>query len=253
MSSEGNDRSHLTPETSRGYLGGRLDSTAMHQIETHLLECEFCSDAVEGFELYEHAQVRTEQTLLALRKDLNQKIREHKQPRMIRWPVWSAAAGIALAIAGYVVIKQQEKEQQLAAIRQSEAFLQTGVNDTLIIFMPEAPEPVNKEKFLAVNTPPVPQANASSGQAAVSALPDSPKAGDSVSVVLSARQKRAPITGSVAIRGLKKQAGQPPSAARVISGRVVTSDNSSLPGANVLVPGTGLGTRPEEHTSELQS
>src|SRR3546814_1749222 len=87
--------------------------------------------------------------------------------------------------------------------------------------MPEAPEPVNKEKFLAVNTPPVPQANASSGQAAVSALPDSPKAGDSVSVVLSARQKRAPITGSVAIRGLKKQAGQ--------------------------------HTRSEEHTSALQS
>src|SRR3546814_8578531 len=98
---------------------------------------------------------------------------------MIRWPVWSAAAGIALAIAGYVVIKQQEKEQQLAAIRQSEAFLQTGVNDTLIIFIPEAPEPVNKEKFLAVNTPPVPQANASSGQAAVSALPDSQQAADS--------------------------------------------------------------------------
>src|SRR3546814_16232575 len=100
----------------------------MHQIETHVLECEFCSDAVEGFELYEHAQVRTEQTLLALRKDLNQKIREHQQPRMIRWPVWSAADGIALAIAGYVVIKQQEKDQKTEAIRHFAASHHHGVH-----------------------------------------------------------------------------------------------------------------------------
>ncbi|QEC51451.1 TonB family protein [Anseongella ginsenosidimutans] len=166
MSSEGKYIGHLTPETIREYLGGQLDSTKMHQIETHLLECEFCADAVEGFELSERSHVKTDQALLALRKKLNQKIKEHERPRMMRWPAWSAAAGIALAIAGYVVIKQQEREQELLAIQQSEAFLQTGINDTLIIFMPEDPRPVNPEGLLASNTGYAPQPGEQHAEAA---------------------------------------------------------------------------------------
>lgn len=153
MNREGKHTGHLTPDTIRKYLAGQLSSAAMHEIETHLLDCAFCADAVDGFELSERAQVKTDRTLLALRKKLNQRIREHERPRVIRWPAWSAAAaGIALAIAGYVVIKQREKEEQLLAIQQSQAFLEAGPEDTLIIFLPEAPDPISDQRLIASNT-----------------------------------------------------------------------------------------------------
>ncbi|HYH55423.1 MAG TPA: hypothetical protein VD772_02360, partial [Anseongella sp.] len=130
---------HLTPGTIRDYLGSKLSQDKMHEIEMHLLECGFCADAVEGFELSERSNIKTERSLLILRKRLNEKLKQHERPRIIRWPAWSAAAGIALAIAGYVLIMQQEQEQQQLAVQQSEAFLQAGSDDTLLIFMPAEP------------------------------------------------------------------------------------------------------------------
>jgi len=180
MNREGKHTGHLTPDIIRKYLAGELSSAAMHAVETHLLDCAFCTDAVEGFELSERAQVKTDRTLLALRKKLNQRIREHEQPRMIRWPAWSAAAaGIALAIAGYVVIKQREKEEQLLAIQQSQAFLESGPGDTLLIFLPEAPEPVSDQRLIASNTASDPPGRAS-GLAPAPTAPDAESAADEV-------------------------------------------------------------------------
>lgn len=301
---------HLTPEAIREYLEGKLDSAAMHAIEMHLLECEFCADAVEGFELSQQSHVKTDQALLSLRKKLNQKIKEHERPRMMRWPAWSAAAGIALAIAGYVVIRQQEQEQELLAIEQSEAFLQTGINDTLIIFLPEDPEPVSKEMLLASNTrgfrqlqpgdhlspdrrrsgqetnaepaaakeplakeslaaaarqrsdavgkqaatdSPVAAARSNPArQADVRPLPDSPASviaqapvrppdsGNGVVVVEFGSQRKAAVTGNISIRGVGTDTAATRS--RLITGRVVAQNNTSLPGVSVLLEGTGQGT-----------
>lgn len=312
---------HLTPETIREYLDGKLDSAAMHGVELHLLECEFCADAVEGFELSQQSHVKTDQALLSLRKKLNQKIKEHERPRMMRWPAWSAAAGIALAIAGYVVIRQQEQEQELLAIEQSEAFLQTGINDTLIIFLPEEPEPVSREMLLASNTPgfrrlqpelysspeghpdgqgttaepaaakeavpeerlaaaasgqgaeaapektitdspvaaarskrqadarPLPDSQASTNRIARAAPVDSPDTGSGIVVVGNGSQRKAAVTGNISIRGTGNgtdTAGNETDAAlthsRLITGRVVAKDNTSLPGVSVLLEGTRQGT-----------
>lgn len=181
MNSGGNETGHLTPDTIRDYLRGNLNGRAMHEVEAHLLECGFCSDAVEGFELSERSQVKTDQAMLALRKKLNQKIREHDHPRMIKWPAWSAAAaGIALAIAGYVIIKQREDEQKLLAIEQSENFLRTDENDTLIIFLPEAPEVVASNPVARTSA----YAPATDSPQAASAAPDP---GNQESAVTSAR------------------------------------------------------------------
>lgn len=169
MRSEGVHTKHLSPDTIRAYLNGKLDPAQMHDIEMHLLECDFCSDALEGFELSEKADIRTDRSLLALRRQLNRRIREHGQPKLIRWPAWSAAAAIALAIAGYVVIMYSEREQREQAARETAAFLETGEQDTLLIFMPGAPEPYVPEELIASNTLPaagnVPSASVSSANA----------------------------------------------------------------------------------------
>lgn len=283
MNSEGiyTGTDHLTPELIREYLNGKLNEARMHEIEMHLLECDFCADAVEGFELSSQSHVKTDRALFALRKRLNEKLRQHERPGMIRWPAWSAAAGIALAIAGYVVIRQQENEQQELAVRQSEAFLQTESNDTLLIFMPAG------EELLASNEPAddrtetardfsadgarsnaiaspgaevplnaaVPENKAGIAVRKPSRiqerlrfrLPDSLNYGEEVAAVKSGnleqveRQKKP----TVYIRGttlFRNAAKQDTNEIKLVTGRVVDEEDQPLPGVSIAIGSTPAGT-----------
>src|SRR5690606_446763 len=135
MTNEGKhgDREHLSPGLIRDYLKGKLDRASMHAIEAHLLECDFCNDAVEGMELSEKARV-SDRSLLALRKRLNKRLKTHQSPPSVRWPAWTAAAAIALAIAGYVLIVQVENAERQS--EQTLAIMQPGEGDTLLIYLP---------------------------------------------------------------------------------------------------------------------
>ncbi|MEO1408311.1 MAG: zf-HC2 domain-containing protein [Bacteroidota bacterium] len=43
---------HLSPETIRDYLGGKLSLEERFAVENHLLDCEICAAAVEGFRAF---------------------------------------------------------------------------------------------------------------------------------------------------------------------------------------------------------
>jgi len=44
------DKEHLSAADIEAYLNGSLSDNEMHRIERHLLECEFCNEAMDGFE-----------------------------------------------------------------------------------------------------------------------------------------------------------------------------------------------------------
>lgn len=55
---------HLSEEQIKNYLQNRLNRTEKHQVEDHLLDCEFCSDAIEGFNEFPQAKVISREHLL---------------------------------------------------------------------------------------------------------------------------------------------------------------------------------------------
>ncbi len=46
----------LTEQQLFDYIDGKLNATEMHLVEKHLLACEMCSDALEGFEKVKHRE-----------------------------------------------------------------------------------------------------------------------------------------------------------------------------------------------------
>lgn len=45
-----NKEGHISLQQMQNYLQGKLNSAEMHAVEKHLLECDFCQDAMEGLE-----------------------------------------------------------------------------------------------------------------------------------------------------------------------------------------------------------
>ena len=47
----------LAGEEVKAYLDGSISEEGRRRVENHLLDCPLCSDAVEGFELVDTAEV----------------------------------------------------------------------------------------------------------------------------------------------------------------------------------------------------
>ncbi|MCH7535219.1 MAG: hypothetical protein IH948_05665 [Bacteroidetes bacterium] len=48
-----NQSTHISHQEIRDYLSNQLSDPDMHRIEHHMLHCEFCAEAMEGYELLE--------------------------------------------------------------------------------------------------------------------------------------------------------------------------------------------------------
>lgn len=48
---------HISAKSMKSYVHGSLNSKEMHLFEKHLLSCDLCSEALEGFELYPHINI----------------------------------------------------------------------------------------------------------------------------------------------------------------------------------------------------
>jgi len=46
-----NIEGHISANQMQNYIDGKLSNSEMHEIEKHLLECDFCAEAMEGLEL----------------------------------------------------------------------------------------------------------------------------------------------------------------------------------------------------------
>ncbi|MCP2044168.1 TonB family protein [Pontibacter sp. HSC-36F09] len=115
---------HPSVELLEQYQAGTLPDALHHQLERHLLDCDLCSDVLEGLSVSDAAQTESQV------EDINSHI-EVKSRRQSRMPVplyltdWRVAAAVAMVLLSTVVVfyynYQQVREQQGIAVQQEKA------------------------------------------------------------------------------------------------------------------------------------
>ncbi|MBX0331774.1 TonB family protein [Pontibacter sp. HSC-14F20] len=115
---------HPSVELLEQYQAGTLPDALHHQLERHLLDCDLCSDVLEGLSVSDAAQTESQV------EDINSYI-EVKSRRQNRKPVplyltdWRVAAAVAMVLLSTVVVfyynYQQVREQQGIAAQQEKA------------------------------------------------------------------------------------------------------------------------------------
>ncbi len=122
------ERACLTPEEIKQYVQNQLTKDEHLEVENHLIDCPFCSDALEGF-----ASLKNPEEAASLLKDLNTRLEEKNQPSLPRKSAISlrlmvlraAAALLILGIPiGIVMYWGESKNQRLYA-----AYFETGKSD----------------------------------------------------------------------------------------------------------------------------
>jgi len=103
------------------YLDGKLDATAMHQVERHALEDPFVAEALAGLS---ESPKRSLQSISLLQKQLHERIAQqktHKKESVVTWQRLSIAAAAAVIFIVVSIIfwmkdnaarDQQAKSQQ---------------------------------------------------------------------------------------------------------------------------------------------
>ncbi len=103
------------PQTLVRYQQGLLSPAEQHQLEAHLLDCEFCADALEGIQLMDHPG-----TLLQVQQELNERIEkrtgEKKEAIIVRFPAFRIAAMLVIVlIAGGLIwyLRPDTRQEQI--------------------------------------------------------------------------------------------------------------------------------------------
>lgn len=94
MSEKYSHSKHLSAEEIQAYLKAELSEQEMHSIERHLLECEFCSEAMEGYETA-ISTVEIPGDIINLNKRIDKRTSQKKKKGV--FPIFRIAA-IALAL-----------------------------------------------------------------------------------------------------------------------------------------------------------
>ncbi|MCC7301475.1 MAG: CDC27 family protein [Bacteroidia bacterium] len=100
MSTSPNNRHCLSLGEMEEYVKGSLSQGAAHAVEKHLLHCELCNDAVEGFRQHPFTAA-----------DLPP---EPQPKNIIRWKVLSSAAAAAAIVAGIFLFQNDSKENLIS-------------------------------------------------------------------------------------------------------------------------------------------
>lgn len=89
---------HLSPENLRAYIEDRLTEQERHEIELHLLDCDFCSEALEGLE--QLGTVEYQKSIASLEAKMAS---YQKKKSSNLWIVWASAAALAVLIGSSIV------------------------------------------------------------------------------------------------------------------------------------------------------
>ncbi|SIR41084.1 TonB family protein [Pontibacter lucknowensis] len=121
---------HPSVELLEQYHEGTLPEALHHQLERHLLDCDLCSDVLEGLAVSDAAQ--TENHV----RDINRRIaaksrRQKRKPLPLYLTDWKLAAALAMMLLSTIVVfyynYQQVREHQGIAAQQEKA-IQEAMN-----------------------------------------------------------------------------------------------------------------------------
>ncbi len=95
---------HIPAEQLLAYKDGKCTDRQMHAIEKHLLDCEICQDALEGFVQFDSAEIKSDLSRLSTRL---QSKTEKKTPI---WSYLGVAASVALLVTvGWLLYPAEEE------------------------------------------------------------------------------------------------------------------------------------------------
>lgn len=262
-----NNQNHidkLTPEVIEQYLSGDLTHSQMHQVEKLMLDSDFDTEALEGFE---------EVGIEGLQRDiidLNARIeaRVKTEDRRLYFYLKIAASVLLIAIATFVTIELIPIDQS-ETISQSEdapkAFEETlplpASDDEEVVQKSkdqgEAPTqaPINNEIIIPeTSTSDIMSRQETSAEeeqveesvALDFEIPEETIAENDINDESFEAQDLVEVSGAKAEQELSKtrMAKRAPTLSRVkkLKGKVITEDSTPLPGVNIVVKGTTQGT-----------
>lgn len=135
---------HPSVELLEQYHEGTLPEALHHQLERHLLDCDLCSDVLEGLAVSDAAQTESHV------RDINRRIaaksrRQKRKPVPLYLTDWKVAAALAMMLLSTIVVfyynYQQVREQQGIAAQQ-EKVIQEAMDLGDKAEEPAAPETV---------------------------------------------------------------------------------------------------------------
>ncbi len=146
----------LTEDQLLLYMRNELNATEKHHIEKHLLECELCSDALDGLQLIESPQELA--TVFAeLNGQLDERVNQ-KETRIIKmFPWWRIAAVLCIITIGGATMlylqNESKKVENLTAETKQEITISSPGNFEL---KPSEPTLANENKSSDVEVKSIP-------------------------------------------------------------------------------------------------
>lgn len=271
--------SDLNDDINR-YLSGKLSPSEMHELEKRALNDPFLADALEGASAVSREDLQED--LVSIQASLNKRVQGNDQKVVFwTWPL-RIAAGILVLISATVVIRtltNNERSQELALQREvtKEKAPEPPapvVADSVIEELPQTEnESVDRRKNSSVAGKPLkapPQALAMEKEKDIAAEEAKPvqSADAPDDEVYRLEEKTADVTATTPPAPETKSETQAQSQARtesqrekkktnersfanvkpsetdgrIIKGRVTAADGAELPGVNVNIKGSNIGT-----------
>jgi tetratricopeptide (TPR) repeat protein len=105
----------LSEQMLRDYAGKKLSPEKMHQVEKHLVDCELCSDALEGYLLMGDTEIFSEKL-----KEIYSFIdKKNDNKKIVQLRYWYAAAASILLIAGISVLFKFSKDKTTGVLSEN--------------------------------------------------------------------------------------------------------------------------------------
>ncbi len=90
-------RDHLSHDLIGQYLFGKLPDRTRNRVERHLIECDFCSDAVDGYSLQPNLAATT-RSMDELRTRLDHRISRHSFVLPFGFQPYAVAASVVILL-----------------------------------------------------------------------------------------------------------------------------------------------------------
>lgn len=241
------------------YRRGELSATEMHRLEKHALSDPFLSDALEGSEHISHKD------LAADLNEINAAIKSRSAKRIIFSPLRIAATVILLVSVTLFVYINREKTVQETVVSENLHKEETESSAELATVESELPDPAPMKNAIAEAPVAKPESKSSDvekiieepdlaalGAESVSGVVALPTQEEKEEAIVEIREIPVSKTESVAsapTRGAannkddavlrqRKSISIPTTSGAVLSAK----DKSPLPGVNVIIKGTPIGT-----------
>lgn len=136
---------HVSLDNIKRYLEGQMSSEEMHVFERHLLDCDFCNEAFEGYELSNQWTHQHSLDRLKNRLDNRVKVREK--------PIWAIAAVAIFLLCFsivliFLVLDDPEREISMIEKSEKETIEESMVQPDVLKQSEEVIKEINPEKEL---------------------------------------------------------------------------------------------------------